>query len=371
MVFNSVKKRLYITISLLLIFAVMQSCVYLPASAKTTSVFNRGIVRHIGTYTPKKGDLIFYSYENDGTQDHVGIVYSVKGKKVTTIEGNYGYGGIYNTRVTKVKRTLSYPVSNFICVRDLISNAKANKIADIAYKEVGNGGTKYWSNKISNPLKQPDQWCAMFAGWCLWKAKLNPSDFAFFIGCPYWVGGAMNIDPSMVGKATKKHIWRKKTYTPYVGDVVFFKKNAGIVTAVKKKDITVVCGSVKNNKPFIVKRALKNFRKNSDIKGYVDSLRTTNSKTGGQKIAEQALNAVGKNAKNLLSSIEVTSEKLTQKNINQVYKRVIAYAFEKAGYNPVQTGWDCHARENAPKTKDWIVRAKFIKSLVSNDFMGR
>lgn len=366
------RKRCYLSIvSFLLMITVVVSCAFLPVSAKTTSVFNRGIVRHLGTYTPKKGDIVFFSYNNDGTQDHVGIVYSVKGKKMVTIEGNYGGGGYYNTRVTKVKRTLSYPVSNFISVRDLVSDAKAKKIANIAYKEIGNYGNKYWSNKISNPLKAADEWCAMFSGWCLLKAKLNPSDFAFFVGCPYWVGGAMNIDPGMVGKAKFKHIWRKNTYTPFVGDVVFFKKNAGIITEVKKKDLKIVCGSVKNNKPEIVKRTLKNYKKNTDIKGYTDSLRMTNSKTGGQLIAQQALSAVGKNAKKLLNSIEVTSESFSQRNINQVYKRFIAYAFEQAGYNPVQTGWDCHAGETAATTTDWIVRAKFIKSLVNNDFGKR
>lgn len=365
------KKSVLSIVSFLLMITVVISCAFLPVSAKNTSIFNRGIVRHLGTYTPKKGDIVFFSYNSDGTQDHVGIVYSVKGKKIVTIEGNYGSGGYYNTRVTKVKRSMSYPISNFICVRDLVSNAKANKIANVAYKQIGNHGNKYWSNKISNPLNAPDEWCAMFAGWCLLKAKLNPSDFAFFVGCPYWVGGAMNISPKMVGKASFKHIWRKNTYEPFIGDVVFFKNTAGIITEIKKKDLKIVCGSIKNNKPQIVKRTLKNYKKNSDIIGYTDSLRVTNSKTGGQKIAEKALSAVGKNAKKLLNSIEVTSEGFSKSNINQTYKRFIAYAFEQAGYNPVQTGWDCHYGENIATTRDWIVRAKFIKSLVSKDFGKR
>ena len=39
-------------------------------------------------YTPKRGDLIFFDWDNDGYQNHIGIVQYVKDGKVKTIEGN-------------------------------------------------------------------------------------------------------------------------------------------------------------------------------------------------------------------------------------------------------------------------------------------
>lgn len=43
-----------------------------------------------GSYTPAAGDIIFFDWGNNGTIDHVGIVESVSGGTVNTIEGNSG-----------------------------------------------------------------------------------------------------------------------------------------------------------------------------------------------------------------------------------------------------------------------------------------
>ena len=43
-----------------------------------------------GSYTPAAGDFIFFDWGNNGTIDHVGIVESVSGGTVNTIEGNSG-----------------------------------------------------------------------------------------------------------------------------------------------------------------------------------------------------------------------------------------------------------------------------------------
>ena len=42
------------------------------------------------SYTPAVGDIIFFDWGNNGTIDHVGIVESVSGGTVNTIEGNSG-----------------------------------------------------------------------------------------------------------------------------------------------------------------------------------------------------------------------------------------------------------------------------------------
>ena len=43
-----------------------------------------------GSYVPAPGDIIFFDWGNDGTINHVGIVESVSGGTVNTIEGNSG-----------------------------------------------------------------------------------------------------------------------------------------------------------------------------------------------------------------------------------------------------------------------------------------
>ena len=59
----------------------------------------KGLYASRGSYTPKKGDLIFFNYTNNtSVTSHVGIVESVSNGKVNTIEGNttayndYRYG---------------------------------------------------------------------------------------------------------------------------------------------------------------------------------------------------------------------------------------------------------------------------------------
>ncbi len=42
------------------------------------------------SYTPQSGDIIFFDWETDGSADHVGIVKSVSGDIIYTIEGNTG-----------------------------------------------------------------------------------------------------------------------------------------------------------------------------------------------------------------------------------------------------------------------------------------
>lgn len=41
-----------------------------------------------GTYVPKRNDIIFFDWEQDGSADHVGMVVKAEGGKVYTIEGN-------------------------------------------------------------------------------------------------------------------------------------------------------------------------------------------------------------------------------------------------------------------------------------------
>ena len=58
--------------------------------------------------TPKVGDLLFFQWDGSTSTanlDHVAIVTSVNGNKLTYVGGNQGSGYIYNTKVSKVTVT--------------------------------------------------------------------------------------------------------------------------------------------------------------------------------------------------------------------------------------------------------------------------
>lgn len=58
---------------------------YVPTTA--TWYKNKGLLKD-RNYTPQKGDLILFDYNNNKTPDHIGIVEYVEGKVIHTIEGN-------------------------------------------------------------------------------------------------------------------------------------------------------------------------------------------------------------------------------------------------------------------------------------------
>lgn len=71
-------------------------------------------------YIPSPGDLIYYSgsgakafIDNGGWSDHVGIVVSVEGKTITTIEGNYGDKVCYRTIKAGNALIRGYALPNF------------------------------------------------------------------------------------------------------------------------------------------------------------------------------------------------------------------------------------------------------------------
>lgn len=57
-------------------------------SSWITALTNLGLYKSAASYTPVAGDIIFFDVNGDGTSDHVGIVESITGSTITTIEGN-------------------------------------------------------------------------------------------------------------------------------------------------------------------------------------------------------------------------------------------------------------------------------------------
>ncbi len=70
-------------------------------------------------YTPKIGDIIFYDWQdngngdNTGSSDHVGIVVSVSGKKITVIEGNMSDKVGYRTISVNADFIRGYGLPNY------------------------------------------------------------------------------------------------------------------------------------------------------------------------------------------------------------------------------------------------------------------
>lgn len=49
---------------------------------------NKGLYHEAGSYSPKKGDLVFFDWSSNGSSQHVGFVTGTSGSTVYTIEGN-------------------------------------------------------------------------------------------------------------------------------------------------------------------------------------------------------------------------------------------------------------------------------------------
>lgn len=66
------------------------------------------------TYTPKKGDVVFFDWDNDGYANHVGIVQGTNGTNVLTIEGNTGgENGYAVMKCERINNILGYGVPDY------------------------------------------------------------------------------------------------------------------------------------------------------------------------------------------------------------------------------------------------------------------
>lgn len=93
-------------------------------------------------YTPQKGDIVFFDWDNDGYANHVGIVQAVEGNTVTTIEGNTG--GINGYTVMRCERSeniLGYGVPNYE-LRDKINGYAT--AASTAYMLPNSSSSTVW-----------------------------------------------------------------------------------------------------------------------------------------------------------------------------------------------------------------------------------
>lgn len=59
---------------------------------------DRSLLKFPSEYTPKKGDIIFFDWNNNGVIDHVGVVVKTDKKYVYTVEGNVNYLNVQNKK---------------------------------------------------------------------------------------------------------------------------------------------------------------------------------------------------------------------------------------------------------------------------------
>lgn len=116
----------------------------------------------------KRGDIVLFDFNHNGTSDHIGIVTKVGKDYIETIEGNTGNGsntngdGVYRRRRTKGQ------VNYFVRTKCPDMEAVIRRAeAELGYKEGRNNNNKYgrWfgMNNVS--------WCCIFVVYCFAHAK--------------------------------------------------------------------------------------------------------------------------------------------------------------------------------------------------------
>lgn len=68
---------------------------------------NQGMYITSKKYIPKSGYLIFYDYEHDGRENHVGIVEKYENDIVYTIEGNWGSDDSFLSQVCRATHNIN------------------------------------------------------------------------------------------------------------------------------------------------------------------------------------------------------------------------------------------------------------------------
>ena len=134
----------------------------------------------------KKGDVVLYDFNGNGTSDHTGIIYSVSGGKIYVVEGNTSKGnncngGMVMKRV-RVKGNVNYIIRPKYTKEVTADMVVATAIAEVGVKESPSGSNKvkyndWFYGKTVRGSAYP--WCMTFVQWCFAhvqepKAKPKP-----------------------------------------------------------------------------------------------------------------------------------------------------------------------------------------------------
>ena len=78
------------------------------------------------SYVPKAGDVIFFDWNRNGVPDHTGLVASVSGNTIKTIEGNYSDAVGYRTFSVGYKYVQGYGLPNYDDANGIVYTGKSN-----------------------------------------------------------------------------------------------------------------------------------------------------------------------------------------------------------------------------------------------------
>lgn len=124
----------------------------------------------------KKGDIVLFDFNHNGTSDHIGIVESVNSNgTITTIEGNTGSGSNTNggqvQRRTRVKSNVNYFVrpkyTTSVTADMLIATARA----ELGTKESPRNSNKVKYNRWFFGSNTSAFWCCTFVCWLFAHVK--------------------------------------------------------------------------------------------------------------------------------------------------------------------------------------------------------
>ena len=118
----------------------------------------------------KKGDIVLFDFNNNGTSDHIGIVVSVNSDgSITTVEGNTGSGN--NTNGGQVQKRTRYKSQvNYFVRPKYTKDVTADMVIATALAEVGIKESPKNSNKVKYNVwfygsNKSAFWCCTFVCW--------------------------------------------------------------------------------------------------------------------------------------------------------------------------------------------------------------
>lgn len=126
----------------------------------------------------KKGDIVQFDFNHNGTSDHTGIVYAVKGGTIYVVEGNTSKtsndnGGAVMKRA-RVKSQVNYLIRPKYTKEVTADMVIATALAEVGTKEKPKNSNKvkyntwFYGKEVSGSAYP---WCEVFVQWCFAHVK--------------------------------------------------------------------------------------------------------------------------------------------------------------------------------------------------------
>lgn len=121
----------------------------------------------------RKGDVVLYDFNHNGTSDHTGIIYDVKGGNIYVVEGNTGSDDDCNGGQVQ-KRVRNKSVVNYIIRPKYDKTVTADMVVRTALSQVGIKESPKNSNNVmyntwyyGHAVRGSNYaWCCTFVCWC-------------------------------------------------------------------------------------------------------------------------------------------------------------------------------------------------------------